>query len=446
MQAATNIRCSSCGAQLGVPSELVRANRAVRCPKCQQVFRAGEGSNGTGLPGHASPGAYRNLPVTPQTPPALGDVMQCPHCRRDVANDRRLAGRVVACPHCKGRVQMPSVAYPQLDLAPPPSLEHERDPPLRRRRPKRGRAKLWIALGSGAALAVMLGAFLLWFLPKPRSSALTDEITFFPDDCHIIASADVQGILGSHAGKTFMQSDLSKLIGKELARGMEGQGLEQQYELFTGLCLKDLTRCTVAGRFEAPDFVVILKTAGARNFRPTDRGQRLHFQEEKVDKHVLYYSPNGGGPVYCIPDDSTVLFAADLGLLRRIMTRNGPGSLSPNLQTLMKRLDFSRSVAVAIDLSAVTRNRNLGREMDRDLAGFFDAVEGITMHLKTGSDVSWDMALLSKETGRPVVTGQNTVDPEFVCKWVGKLMQNEQLQRERWREDQRKWDKKGFDE
>lgn len=31
----------------------------------------------------------------------------CPHCRKEVVADPRLAGDVVSCPHCQGRMTMP---------------------------------------------------------------------------------------------------------------------------------------------------------------------------------------------------------------------------------------------------------------------------------------------------------------------------------------------------
>jgi hypothetical protein len=43
-----------------------------------------------------------------------------------------------------------------------------------------------------------------------------------------------------------------------------------------------------------------------------------------------------------------------------------------------------------------------------------------------------------------VISGKISVDPEFVCNWLGKWIDLDRRQRERWREEDRKFEwKKG---
>jgi predicted Zn finger-like uncharacterized protein len=83
--------CPSCKRRIRVPQKLLTAGREVRCPMCHVVLYAARGAT-PGVDDCSSAPANSTLP--------------CPHCRRLLYYDARLAGQTVACQHCSGTLTM----------------------------------------------------------------------------------------------------------------------------------------------------------------------------------------------------------------------------------------------------------------------------------------------------------------------------------------------------
>src|SRR5262245_25823930 len=141
--------CPSCATRLTVPDNLA-PDKAIRCPKCQTVFRPAEEP----LPA-AAVGAYQEpAPPRPRAEPVL-------------LEDEDFRDR---------------------DQPPRPSGPRRR----------RSRAWLWISLSAACVLLVAGVVFAVFFWK--RGSGFSDELKYAPDGTRLVVSFDAQAIRNSSAG------------------------------------------------------------------------------------------------------------------------------------------------------------------------------------------------------------------------------------------------------
>jgi hypothetical protein len=352
----------------------------------------------------------------------------CDGCRYPFKVPDTMAGKKGKCPKCGALTTIPtSSSGSPIAVAPPPpppgmppppagmppAYADERDydyapQPRRRKKSKKG---LIIGLSIGAAVLLIGGGLLLWFLLSP-SGPKSDELKFLPDKPIAI-------VLIKPA--EFFSSALWKDLGKDLPAFMNP---EKQIETKSGYAPKDIDRIMVGTDGEDVMIIVSMnKSVKAEDIQKSAKKGMMDFKDEtKVGSYTMYKTAMGDdGPAFCIPSSSLVVGSNKAKALESVLKRNKKAEISSSFQKVIDKADFSKTFAVAVDVKALAKKasalQDLNFLMNRigpggpagELAGlaeglgvFADKVEGIAGNVKvsSGVDVSGTMFCNDADTAK----------------------------------------------
>jgi hypothetical protein len=362
-----------------------------------------------------------------------------------------------------------------------------------------GRKKL-ILIGAGAGGVLLLG-LLIFILVRAFAggAGLTNELHYLPDDCRLVVSINVQGLLDSNAGQKFLASAAYRDLNKQLGE-REGKDFEAMIEEATGIPARQFIRVTVGYTFggRGDDVMIIYKARDARRFRAKIRTYKFdpatgkgtpgwaEFEEETVGKHAMKKHRD---MAYCVVDSETILMGP-VATLRTVLRRDKAGELAPGLRETMSQVDFSQAVAGAVSLKGLRGqerewyDREIRRELNHKLPGLADSVEAVHGQARVGSQIDLEGTLLCRDAGgaanvteqlngflRDVhrkagreedvpqellkilasirftasgsrVTASVRIDPDEVTRAVERAMERDRQRRERWRKEDEMWRKK----
>jgi hypothetical protein len=267
----------------------------------------------------------------------------------------------------------PPSVQPAAPPAPPPSPAPSR--------PAGGKTALWISLGVGLAVFALVGAGLAWWLlGRKQAYDWQQDARYFPDNCQMLLTVQVDEFLNSAAGQAVIREvalmeyrarQSFKFVSKKI-NGVDGKGTNPEPELKpepepeprryyadmvrkeTGLDLAHIRHLTVAGAHGGRP-VVIVRTSQAISAEQILSGTG-HADVRKVQEgtQTVY---EGGRNSFVLPEDRTVVFGP-AETLRAIVRRNGAATLSPVLRQAIGQADFSKTVTLAADWQEAKKTRH----------------------------------------------------------------------------------------
>lgn len=313
----------------------------------------------------------------------------CPGCGKRFKVDDDKAGRKGKCPGCNAAFQIPAApprrpdddeGFEVVEEAPPPARAEARrrapaddlddrardeDRPRRRRpvadeyagdeeeeeRPRRRRKKkrksstgLIIGLVSGAVgLLILLGVGVLLLFRLGGSSTVADDLKYLPDNSQVFVSVNMDKVTGS---------ELYKRLREEtgVLNNFDQQAIGDFAKELT-----DMERMTVAGTAEDNSFLVVLRYKKVVSLDNLAAKSKIKLNQE--EEFGGYKVRHDGFQGVAVTERKTVV-TGPVQILRQVLERKGAkASLSAGLQPAFNELDFTKPIAVAMDLQATAANQ-----------------------------------------------------------------------------------------
>jgi DNA-directed RNA polymerase subunit RPC12/RpoP len=224
---------------------------------------------------------------------------------------------------------------------------------------KKSRAMLLALVGFlvlGLCGAGSLGGVALWYF-WPAS---TESLKYAPDNCKIVAIVNIEQIENSKAYETIAKesSNFKKDFGDPLkSEAMTKAGVSQV--MFAGG--GSISWNGMGGPGADDQTVIVVKTKSSIDAKDilADKNNKGPYKESTVNGYTLYEGPSDA---FCVPDKKHVV-AGKADTLRKILQRDKKPEFSDNMKAAMKRVDFSKSVAVALDSEGSTANSPTAKDL-----------------------------------------------------------------------------------
>jgi hypothetical protein len=299
--------CAGCGNILRVGDEM--AGRKGKCPKCGLVNQVPYATGGPPPAPVPTP-----VPVAPVPYPAMA---------------------IAQTPVAPAPMQPPFVNEPMTAGVAEPAA-----------RPPRKKAKLLIPLLMGGGVMFMLlvcssiGYFAYtWFF----SAGLSSEQKYFPNGTSMVASVRVDQA---------MSSDFYKQIKDTLKKGAL-EGLEdQKFEKNLGVPLSNIDRLTFAVAAGDDTGVTMVRTKKSVKGPDIKSNLGKTFSETTVNGSTIYQNDNDNDQSFCVVEADLVL-VGKFKLLKAVVDRGKKPELSEAMQNALKKADFGKTVAFALNIKDV---------------------------------------------------------------------------------------------
>ncbi|MDW8264426.1 MAG: hypothetical protein RMJ52_03735 [Gemmataceae bacterium] len=216
----------------------------------------------------------------------------------------------------------------------------------------RGWSRAVMISGLAGVCVVVVG--LAYWLFSSWGGSLSRDLQYLPDNCHIIGSLRIEQIRTSPSWN-YLKTELSKELAKDLP--METDQFSSLVENLIGVPVDQVAQVIVGGTLGSdmtPDLVVVIRTnKPVTTSQIEGRKKELSFQKVSVGKHTVYAASD---VAFCVPEQQVVLWAKSADTFKKILERTGRPQISDGMQQALKQIDFSQSLALAInykDLGAV---------------------------------------------------------------------------------------------
>jgi hypothetical protein len=253
-------------------------------------------------------------------------------------------------------------------------------------------------VGGGVAgvmlmVAMVWGGYKLFFGP----SGLGDEVQYLPSNCQTVISLRPEQILSN---------DAFKELKKELVADDKDPELEM--EKLAGIPLSNMQQVVIgiaATDSSQPEVVFVIKTLKPVTADDIAKTKKVGItpQETKVRNISVY---EVFGMAWCLPDTKVVLFGKS-DTLKKVLERNKAAELSEGLRATFKYVDFSKSIAVAMDSKELyAKVKEASKKNGMDLDQVFDKVgianpmgdiDGGTYQIEFGKDIKVQSVTICKD-------------------------------------------------
>jgi hypothetical protein len=272
--------------------------------------------------------------------------------------------------------------------------------PRKGKKKRRSRTMLFVGLGCGGALLLLCmgvgaGVGVWWYMSSP----ISEELTYMPSNCEVLASIRLDQLLDSKAYKQVEQE--VPMLKQAVAAG------EAEKEI--GLKLSNVERIVVGGHLGGGDQpVVAVRTkqpVKAEDLVGKIKGKS--FTGSKVGSYTLYETPGGDGNAFCVAKSKLVLFGP-ASSLRSVLQRNKKPDLSPKLNAAVKEADFSSTIVIAAAAPKQGGGKPAGNIGGLPISGAAlfagdDDVDGMVLQAKVTADVSLTFMLLCRDPATATV-------------------------------------------
>ena len=356
-----SFRCSSCAQVLKVADTL--AGGKGKCPKCGAVLLI--------------PGTKTEAPKAPARPEA-----------RKARPPQPAIIEEKAVPMRPRAAKAPSDDGDAVEEAVPRSRD------VRKKKKRKSSPLLLFGLlgGSCALLLVMcsgVGGLAWWYF---FSGGIDDDLKFMPNNCRMVASIRLDQL---------MKSDVFQELKREVpdvSRAMSDA--DKSKEL--GLGVDDIDQIVVGVGTGPKDFIAVVhtkKAVTAAELRSKD--PNVKYTESKVGKYLLLEPQDAFSPAFCVVDSKCIL-VGDKAAMRSVLSRDKKPEFSTNLQAAIKEVDFSKTIAFAIDTQSAAST--LGGAADlgffggkNDMLSSLEKTTALAAQAKIASDVRIDLTLICKD-------------------------------------------------
>ncbi len=287
-------------------------------------------------------------------------------------------GGQVVCPSCGTALSLASGG------APPPGAAHDAaGQPGYATAPSAGLGK-YLPLITGGVAAVALIMIALLVLALVGGGGGTSAEKYLPYDSSVVAVVNVQDLI---------QSDVFE---KHLRNTPDFERMQSDLEADTGMKLDDIGRLYVGmckpqpGARQQALFVIQCR----RDFDParllaSAKEEQGEFQDEEIGGATIHV---GRELSLHFPDNRTIV-GGETGTVRRALDSDRKRGLNPEIRDMMKGLDRSRCVAVALAVPSDVPPMP-GAAIPPDAV---QKVRGVTFHADLASDVQMEATLHCKD-------------------------------------------------
>jgi hypothetical protein len=225
---------------------------------------------------------------------------------------------------------------------------------------KKSRAMLLALVGFlvlGLCGAGGLGGVALWYF-WPASA---ESLKFAPDNCKIVAVINIEQIENSKAYETISKE--SPKFKKDFGDPLKSDALTKAGVSQVTIAGAGSVSINGMGGPGADDqTVIVVKTKNSIDAKDilADKNNKGPYKEATVNGYTLYEGPSDA---FCVPDKKHVV-AGKADILRKVLQRDKKPEFSENMNAAMKKVDFSKSVAVAMDSAGAAGNSPFAKDLN----------------------------------------------------------------------------------
>jgi hypothetical protein len=278
-------------------------------------------------------------------------------------------------------------------------VEEVEDRPQKKRGKKKSQKKkkgkshalLFGILGAVAFLFLCSGGVggLVWW--KYFSGGSGDDLKYLPDNSQFVASIRVNEL---------MTSEVFKELKREVPQIDQQTGANMSKEI--GLGPEDIESVTIGGGGNFKDGIVVLRTKKAIDGRDlVGKIKNARYTETKVGKYVVQESQDFGAPAFCLVS-KTLIIVGEKEPVRAVLMRDKKPTFSTNLQAAMTKVDFSKTIAFAVDIKASTSQPAGGGGLPflgdkASMSAGMDKAQALVFQAKIAADMRLDLVLLCQD-------------------------------------------------
>ena len=239
-----------------------------------------------------------------------------------------------------------------------------------------------LVIGIGAGLgAIVLLALIVWMFFGRRG--ISEAMRYLPNDCLVIATANVDEV---------MSSSIYQQMKKDLPHFEDGE-LNMEQEM--GIAPSNISRITFAagGKMESSHdsdavMVIHLKKAVSAtdiksNKKVTSFQKDVKYEETKIGSATVFEETYRSvfldgkadrvhGMAFCLPESTLLVTSPRLEILRNILERGKTPELSEGMQNAMNETDFSKTMAVAVNVKGLMASESFSRGIKQNIGGVPD--------------------------------------------------------------------------
>jgi hypothetical protein len=244
--------------------------------------------------------------------------------------------------------------------------------------------------GSGLVLALLA----VYCLPV---TAFSDEIQYLPDNVRAIASVNLTAAAKT---KTFLE-------GMKMVKALDGKADKEREEMVSKF-LGKIARVTSSVGMpengpgsEEVQILTAIKPITAAEYQALFYKKSQTFKEIKHGAYTIYsyqtQTSSAGkdseaqGDAFYVADDKYVVTSRQLPVLKKIIDRNKPATLSPAMQAGLKDAGFGNAVNVVVDIQNKTAKQKediqrmfMELAAQADFKANIDKVQSLTIKLNEG--------------------------------------------------------------
>lgn len=351
--------CSGCAQVLRVADTM--AGGKGKCPKCGAILRVPSASEA--IP-KAPPQAAR-----PKPRPAAADIIEekaLPRRRAETARDDDGTD------------------------APEEATARPRKASKNKKR-KMAPALLYSLVGGGCFGLLLLcsgfSALAWWYF----SGSVGDDLKYMPSNCQFIFSIRNAQLTQSEAFQ-----ELRREI-PDVDRNMKGElGKE------VGFSNDDIEKMVVGVGATPKDVVILIQAKNAVEVNEIRaKIPNSNYTEAKIGKYVVQESQTPAHPTFCVLDKKRVLFG-EKDAVRAVLLRDKKPEFAANMQAALKQVDFSKTMAFAIDTQAVSDRSDLQGGLNllggqNEMLSSLKKTKAVTVQIQVAADIRFDFALLCQD-------------------------------------------------
>ncbi len=353
-------RCAACAKVLRVPDTM--AGRKGKCPKCDAILHVPTESEDETQARPASPGR------TPRPSPAsiVEEKALPPRRRIDEANDDDFAD------------------------APEEGASRPRKKPKKKQRGM-STALLVGLLAGGFGLLLLcsgVGGLTWWYF---SSSGSGEDLKYMPNNCQMIVSIHNDQIVQSAAFRE-LQLAIPAVEKNKLS--------DLRKEI--GISVEDIERVFLGIGSSEKEVVMVVRSKKPIEVQEIiSKVSNGNYSQSKVGKYVVHSSQDPANPSFCVLE-KTRLLVGHKDTLHSVVLRDKKPDFTKNMEAAMNCVDFSNSLAIAVDVQAARSRSEIQRGL-KLVGGAGQALTGLDkinaggIQLQFGVDIRYDLALLCQD-------------------------------------------------
>ncbi len=233
---------------------------------------------------------------------------------------------------------------------------------------------LVIGVGAGIGLIVLL-ALVVWMFFG--GGGIAEARRYLPNDCLVVATANVDAVMNSSIYQQ-MKKDLPNVADDE-------RHMEQE----VGVAPANISRITfgVGGKLNSPsdsEMAMVVRLKKAVSAADIKSNSKQKYEETKIGNITVFEATNHG-EAFCMPESTLIVTCPKLEVLKNILERGKSPEFSEGMQNAMNEANFSRTLAVAVNVKGLGSKVIDGLPVNANLSEFTENVLGLALDVSLDS-------------------------------------------------------------